>query len=150
MPKEMPPAPGDPIELAPGVSVGAEAIHFSFVRSSGPGGQAVNKLSTRAQMRIAVRSIQGLSPGAVDRLRSLAGKRLNRDDELVISASSSRQQRLNREACLERLRDLVARAMAVPAPRKPSRPTRGSVERRLESKRRDARRKASRREPGAE
>ncbi len=145
MPKEMLPDPADPIELAPGVAVGADAIHFSFVRSSGPGGQAVNKLSTRARMRVALRSIRGLPPGAVDRLRSLAGRRLNRDDELVISASSSRQQRLNREACLERLRTLVARAMDVPAPRKPSRPTRGSVERRLESKRRDARRKEARR-----
>ncbi len=145
MPKEMTPEPADPIELAPGVAVGAEAIHFSFVRSSGPGGQAVNKLSTRARMRVALRSIQGLTPGAMERLRSLAGRRLNREDELVISAGGSRQQRLNREACLERLRALVARALDVPAPRKPSRPTRGSVERRLESKRREALRKAARR-----
>jgi len=137
--------PDAPLVLAPGVSVAPDALRFTFVRSSGPGGQAVNKLSTRAQLRVPLRAIEGLRPGAAERLRTLAGRRLNKDDEIVISASSSRAQRLNREACLERLRALVERAIEVPAPRKASRPTRASVERRLEAKRREAKRKAERR-----
>jgi ribosome-associated protein len=146
----MAPGPGEPVVLAPGVTVAAEALRFSFVRSSGPGGQAVNKLSTRAQLRVAVGAIAGLAPAILDRLRAAAGRRLTRDDEIVISASSSREQRLNREACLERLRALVAAALDVPRPRRPTRPTRGSVERRLEGKRREAQRKSSRRAPGAD
>src|SRR5262245_41140490 len=119
----MPPGDQANIVLARGVWVDPEALRFSYVRSSGPGGQSVNKLSSKAQLRVSVGSIAGLRADAAQRLRELAGRRLTREDELVFSSGTSRVQSDNREACLERLRALVARAVAVPRPRKASRPT---------------------------
>jgi ribosome-associated protein len=129
------------------VWVEAGAVRFAFSRSSGPGGQAVNKLSTKAELRVAVESIVGLSPQALARLRTLAGQRLTQGGELVLVASTSRSQLDNKQACLERFRALVAEAIDVPKPRKATRPSRGSVERRLTDKRRASGRKDSRRRP---
>jgi ribosome-associated protein len=123
------------------------AVRFAFSRSGGPGGQLVNKLSTKAELRVAVGSIGGLSPAAAARLRTLAGQRLTKGDELILVASTSRSQLDNKRACLQRLRALVAEALDVPRPRKATRPSRGSVEKRLTEKRRTSGRKESRRPP---
>ena len=142
-------APGShgPLELAPDVWIAAAEVRFAFSRSSGPGGQAVNKLSTRAELRVAVDSIEGLSQQVRTRLRGLAGRRLTQGDEIVITAESERSQLDNRRACVDRLRALVADALAIPKPRRPTRPTRGAVERRLDAKRRTGARKQRRRKP---
>jgi ribosome-associated protein len=129
------------------VWVDAGAVRYAFSRSSGPGGQLVNKLSTKAELRVSVASIVGLSLEALTRLRTLAGRRLTQDDELILVASTERSQLDNKRACLQRLRDLVAEAMDVPRPRKPTKPSRASVERRLADKRRVSGRKDSRRPP---
>jgi ribosome-associated protein len=129
------------------VWVDSEAVRFAFSRSSGPGGQVVNKLSTKAELRVAVESIVGLSPEALARLRTLAGRRLTKDDELVLVASTTRSQLDNKRACLERLRALVTEAIDVPKPRKATKPSRASVERRLSEKRRASGKKESRRRP---
>jgi ribosome-associated protein len=123
------------------------AIRYAFSRSGGPGGQVVNKLSTKAELRVAVESIRGLSPQAAARLRTLAGQRLTQGDELVLVASTTRSQLDNKRACLRRLRALVAEALDVPKPRKATRPSRAAVEKRLTEKRRTSGKKEARRPP---
>ncbi len=142
-----PPRPEGALELGPGVWVDEGAIRFAFSRSGGPGGQARNKLSTKAELRVAVESIGGMSPPAAARLRALAGQRLTQGDELVLVASTSRSQLDNKQACLQRLRALVAEALDYPRPRKATGPSRAAVEKRLADKRRASDRKESRRQP---
>lgn len=142
-----PSKPDGILELAPGVWVDKGAVRHVCSRSSKPGGQTVNKLSTRVQLRVPVTAIVGLSPQAAQRLRSLAGRRLTKDDELVLVASGTRSQLENKRACLQRLRALVAEAIDVPRPRKATRPSRAAVERRLAEKRRASDKKETRRPP---
>ncbi len=144
------PASNGPVQLASGVTVASGDARFSFSRSSGPGGQAVNKLSTRAELRVAVQAIIGLSELVRQRLRDLAGRRLTGADEILITAESERSQLDNRRACVERLRALVTEALAVPKPRRPTKPSRGSVEKRLDTKRQQSDKKQKRRKPDAE
>jgi ribosome-associated protein len=142
-----PSKPEGAVDLGPGVWVDPGALRYAFSRSGGPGGQVVNKLSTKAELRVAMDAIVGLSPEAAERLRELAGRRLTQGGELVLVASTSRSQLDNKQACLARLQALVAEAVDVPKSRRATRPTRSSVERRLSEKRRVSRRKASRRRP---
>jgi ribosome-associated protein len=138
--------PGDSREqLAPGVFVRPEHLDYSFVRSSGPGGQAVNKLNTAVQLRVAIGAIEGLTGRAVDRLRRMAGQRLTNDDELLIQAQTHRSQLENRRACLQRLRHLVTEAVREPKRRKKTRPSRAMIERRLKQKKEQSEKKSRRR-----
>jgi ribosome-associated protein len=107
----------------------------------------VNKLSTKAELRVALDAIEGLSSEAADRLRELAGRRLTQAGEIVLVASTSRSQLDNKQECLARLQALVTDAVDVPKPRKATRPSKASVERRLSEKRHTSRRKESRRKP---
>ncbi len=145
-------APGSEgvLELGPGVTIAAVDVTFSFSRSSGPGGQAVNKLCTRAELRVTVEAIAGLSELVRRRLRDLAGRRLTKADEILIVAETERSQLDNRRECVKRLRALVAQALAVPRKRRPTRPSRSSIEKRLETKRRQSGRKQTRRKPDAD
>jgi ribosome-associated protein len=133
------------IELAPGIYAPADSLHIQYARSGGPGGQNVNKLNTRAELWITVADIAGLTPGAVQRLRRLAGKRLTRDGRIHLVAQTERSQERNREAVLDRLRLLMAEAIIEPKPRRPTRPSRAAKRRRLESKRRRGEVKSHRR-----
>ena len=145
-----PSKPEGAVDLGPGVWVDPGALRYAFSRSGGPGGQVVNKLSTKAELRVTLVAIVGLSPDAAERLRELAGRRVNQAGELVLVASTSRSQLDNKRACLARLKNLVADALDVPRARKDTSPTKASVERRLAEKRRTSRRKDSRRSPDAE
>jgi ribosome-associated protein len=116
-----------------------------FSRSSGPGGQAVNKISSKATLRLNLADIRGLSEQAIERLRRLAGSRLTNQDDLLISCETSRSQHDNKAACMERLHQMIAQAQRTPKVRKKVKPSRGMVERRLESKRRAAQKKGLRR-----
>lgn len=138
------PGAGGGLEVAPGVCVPPGALAFTFTASGGPGGQNVNKRATRAELRVALAAIP-LEDGARARLRRLAGRRLNDAGELVLTSDQFRSQERNRGACLERLADLVRRSLVAPRPRRRTRPSRTSVERRLEGKRRRARVKQRRR-----
>jgi len=138
------------IHLAPGdppVTVRPDALRYSFSRSSGPGGQSVNKLNTKAELRVAVSDLDGLSEPAERRLRTLAGQRLTADDELIIQSEATRSQVKNKADCLERLQALVLRAVTIPKKRKKTRPGKAARERRLKQKREQSEKKQRRREP---
>ena len=124
------------IDLGNNVHCREEELHFDFVRSSGPGGQNVNKVATAVQLRFDVLHSPSLPDAVRIRLIRLAGKRLNRDGVLVIDARRYRSQERNRDDAIERLRGLVERAAQEPKVRRPTRPTRASRERRLGDKKR--------------
>lgn len=123
------------LSIAPGVTLPDTAIRLRFARSSGPGGQNVNKLSTRVIMSVSLAALtEALGVGVVARLRRLAGRMINVDD-LVITSQTSRSQIANRRDCMTKLRELVVQARVVPRVRKKTRPPRGAIERRLANKR---------------
>jgi len=116
------------------ISIDEREIEESFVRSSGPGGQNVNKLATAVQLRFDIRNSPSLPADVRDRLQRLAGARLTRDGVLVIIAQRHRTQFRNRQDALDRLIDLIRRAAIAPRPRRPTKPSRASRERRVEAK----------------
>jgi len=122
------------VELAPGVSVPAGVVTFAYSRSGGPGGQNVNKVSTRCELRIELANIP-IHPGARERLAASAGARLLESGQIQIVSQSERSQSGNREECFARLREMIMRAVVVPKVRKKTKPGRGAKERRLQSKR---------------
>jgi ribosome-associated protein len=118
------------------ISIDEGEIEESFIRSSGPGGQNVNKLATAVQLRFDVRHSPSLPHEVRARLERLAGRRLTRDGVLVITAQRHRTQERNRADAVERLVELIRAAAVRPTPRRPTRPTLGSKVRRLEGKKR--------------
>ncbi|MFO1504222.1 MAG: alternative ribosome rescue aminoacyl-tRNA hydrolase ArfB [Steroidobacteraceae bacterium] len=110
------------------------ATQVSFIRSAGPGGQNVNKLATAAQLRFRIGDCPGLDMASAERLRRLAGRRLTEGDEIVIVARNHRTQEGNRRDAWERLTALIEAAMKAPVPRRATKPTRASRERRLSGK----------------
>ncbi len=120
------------------ISIDEREIAESFVRASGPGGQNVNKLATAAQLRFDVRHSPSLPADVRTRLERLAGARLTRAGVLVIIAQRHRTQLRNRQDALDRLIDLIRRAAVPPVPRRPTKPTAASRERRVEAKKRRA------------
>jgi ribosome-associated protein len=123
-----------PVQIAPDISLPDRDLVWSFVRASGPGGQNVNKVATAAQLRFDLAGTQSLEPVVKQRLRSLAGRRVTDDGALIIVARNQRTQEGNRREALERLADLVRRALVAPKARKLTRPTRAGRERRLQTK----------------
>ncbi|MEB3196885.1 MAG: alternative ribosome rescue aminoacyl-tRNA hydrolase ArfB [Candidatus Sericytochromatia bacterium] len=132
------------VTLAPGVWVSEDALTFRASRSGGPGGQHVNKVASKIELRVALAAIDGLRDDARARLADLAGSRLLGDGTLVIVAQTSRHQLANREAALERMALLVRQALVPPVPRKATKPTRASGERRLASKKKEGAKKRQR------
>jgi ribosome-associated protein len=116
------------------ISIDQREIEESFVRSSGPGGQNVNKLATAVQLRFDVRGSPSLPAEVRARLERLAGTRMTRDGVLIIIAQRHRTQARNREDALERLVELVSRAAVAPRLRRPTRPTAAARKRRVEAK----------------
>jgi ribosome-associated protein len=120
--------------IAPGVSVPEEAVEYRAVRSGGPGGQHVNKVSSKVELRVPLAAIQGLTPGAQHRLVLLAGRRVTQEGLLVMTADESRHQFANKQEVAEKFAALVREAIVPPKPRKATRATKASKERRLTGK----------------
>ena len=123
-----------------------DALSIKFVRSSGPGGQHVNKVATAVELRLDL-ARANLPQGLRARLQRAAGRRLNSAGEIVIFAQNHRSQARNRDDAFARLRELVAHASHAPARRVPTKPSRAARERRRESKRRRSNIKRARRRP---
>ena len=124
------------IRITDAISLDEAELEESFVRSSGPGGQNVNKLSTAVQLRFDVRRSPSLPNDVALRLMRLAGSRMTKDGVLVLIAQNHRTQERNRAEARERLIDLIQKAAVRPIPRRPTKPTRTSRERRIEGKKR--------------
>ena len=132
------------IPIAPNVTIDADEVQLRFVRASGPGGQNVNKVATAVQLRFDAAHSPSLSEPVRRRLMCLAGKRLTAGGEIVIEARRHRTQEQNRQDALDRLRALIRQALTAPNPRRKTRPTQASRERRLAAKRRRGRIKQNR------
>jgi ribosome-associated protein len=125
-----------PLIISPNVVIPDEELEWKFIRSSGPGGQNVNKVSSAAQLRFLLPLNTSLTASVRNRLRRLAGQKLVDDGSILFKSMSERSQEQNRRAAQERLEALIRAAMIEPKIRKKTRPTKGSQERRIESKKR--------------
>jgi ribosome-associated protein len=131
------------------VQVPARALTVRAVRASGPGGQNVNKVSSRVELLVDLSRIEGLGEGARQRLEALVGSRRAADGRLLVTSQRTRDQSRNLEDARAKVRTLVARALVEPVERRPTRPTAASRRARREVKQRLARRKRSRARVGA-
>lgn len=123
-----------PIELAPGLEVPDAELEIRYIRSPGPGGQNVNKLATAVQLFFAASRTTLLDEPSRERFLRLAGRRVTRDGVLVLSAHRHRTQEANRRDAYERLAELILAARIAPRPRRATKPTRASRERRITAK----------------
>ena len=137
-----------PLSVTPGVEIPDSDVALSFVRSSGPGGQNVNKVASTVQLRFDLQRSTALAPEVKARLRALSGRRLTSEGAILIIARNHRTQESNRREAEARLTDLIKRALVPPKPRKATKPTRAARERRLEQKTQRRRTKRLRGKPG--
>jgi ribosome-associated protein len=131
------------IQVTDRLWIDERALSESFVRASGPGGQNVNKVASAVQLRFDL-AVSGLPEEVRARAARLAGRRLTQDGAILISAQRHRTQERNREDALQRLIDLIRRAAEPPKPRRKTKPTFASKQRRLETKARRSRIKSAR------
>jgi ribosome-associated protein len=138
------------IRVTPQISIPRREIQFSFVRSSGPGGQNVNKVASKAVLRWQVASSSSIGDDVRARLVARLGRRVNDRGELVLASQRYRDQGKNVEDCLQKFRALVAAAAATPKKRKKTRLPKSAREARLKQKRTTSEKKQSRRKPRLE
>lgn len=138
--------PSKMIPVTENITIAESELMFHYIRSTGPGGQNVNKVATAAQLRFDALASPSLPEEVRRRLRSIAGKRMTIVGEIVITAQRFRSQERNREDAIDRLVRMLRRAAEPPRPRTATRPTRAMVERRLDNK---ARRSATKRSRGS-
>jgi ribosome-associated protein len=122
------------IAITDSIAIEERELEETFVRSSGPGGQNVNKLATAVQLRFNLRGSPNVPPAMKARAEKLAGQRLTREGVIIISADRFRTQELNRDDARARLVELLQRAAVVPKVRRKTRPTLASKKRRIEGK----------------
>lgn len=122
------------IQVTDTIALDERELDERFILASGPGGQNVNKVASAVQLRFDARSARGLPDEVRQRLARLAGRRQTQDGVIVITAGRFRSQERNRADALERLLELIRRASAAPKRRRPTKPTKAAIERRLRAK----------------
>lgn len=127
------------------IQIPANEVQISFARSSGAGGQNVNKTSTKATIRWSIGRSHILTPEEKTRIRTKLANKINNDDEVIVTSEEERSQPQNRLLAVSRLQTLVTKALRVPKYRQPTRPTKASKLKRVESKKIRSRVKAGRR-----
>ena len=132
------------IQITADIKINENEITYEFVRSSGPGGQHVNKVATAVQLRFDAKQAGTIPPAVYTRLKTLAGKRMTAEGVIIIQAQRFRSQERNRQDALERLVELVHKAAEKPKRRRPTKPTRASKERSLAAKKHRSRLKQTR------
>ncbi|MFK7992134.1 MAG: alternative ribosome rescue aminoacyl-tRNA hydrolase ArfB [Sandaracinaceae bacterium] len=134
----------DDLHISRSTVIPASDLSWSAARSGGPGGQNVNKVASKVDLRFDLPNCRALSPPVKARLRRLAANRLDADGRIMIASQVTRDQHRNLQDALQRLAELVRRALVPPKPRKKTKPSRGSVRRRLEGKKRNSDKKRNR------
>ena len=136
----------EPLVITPSLSIPGSDLSWEASRSSGPGGQNINKVASKVELRFNLPGTRALSLEIKERLANLAATRLDADGWILIVSQLTRDQGRNLDDALDKLRQLILRALVRPTPRRPTRPTRASKERRLTAKRHHSERKQGRRD----
>jgi ribosome-associated protein len=124
----------EPIRVGRGVQVPAGAMAWKAIRSSGPGGQNVNKVASKVELRVELAAVTGLDTAARARLQALAARRLDADGRLLVTSQRTRDQLRNLEDAKAKVQKLVERALKPPRARRTTQPSPAAVERRLRTK----------------
>ena len=132
------------------ISIPFTEFDFTFARSGGPGGQNVNKVNSKVTLRWDVLRSPALPADVLARFRVAHRRRMTKDGELVMHSQRYRDQGRNVADCLEKLRELLLEVAVAPRTRRPTRPTKGSVQRRLQHKKQQSDKKQNRRRPNAD
>ena len=133
-----------PSSLGPSLTISSRELEWAAVRSSGPGGQNVNKVSTKVELRFDFEASEALSAAAKTRLRALAQHRLDSEGRILITSQVTRNQPQNLDDARTRLAELIAKSLIVPKKRRPTKPSRAAKRARVNDKRVHAKKKQSR------
>ena len=129
------------------IQIDDSEFDFSFARSGGPGGQNVNKVNSKAMLRWNVVDSQALPPAVHARFKARYGHRFTKDGVLILRSQKYRDQGRNVADCLDRLREMILAVVAAPTKRRPTKPSKGAKQRRLQNKKRTSEKKQGRRKP---
>jgi ribosome-associated protein len=138
----------DTMVIARGIEVSRDEVSLEFSRSSGPGGQHVNKTESRVTLRFNLRETNAIPAADKARMLEKLASQVTKTGDILVSSETYRDRQRNIETAFERMEALLARAFVKPKPRKKTKPSRGAKERRLEEKRRTSSRKTTRKSPG--